>query len=495
MGVAPPNGGSVTAVTANNPSPGFVRVTLDSVFGLRVGEKLIISGVTGSIASYINGTQLIDSVDAGSNYVFIRLNALGTYTSGGTWSRNAQWNTTGMVKYLYRTETGSNDTTFQFVKEVPIASTSTTDSSTTSGEVLVSLEYDPPPPDLHSLAAFPGGVFVGLSGNTVCFSEPYQPHAWPVAYRQTATHTGVALGVTGSLVVVGTTGQPAVLTGADPASMSMDTVPEMWPCLSARGMVSTAEGVMFPTLVGLVFMAPGRAEIITSPYFATRDWELVNPSTFISAAYDRRYYASYVSDDGVRRILILDSLDRIGVTEANELVAGMYVDAANGRFYVIKGSEVFEWDAEGGERLTYDWMSKEFLFMPPINLKAAKLDGQFEMTPDEIAAAQAAAQVVIDANALVIAAGNVKGSVNGIGLNKVGVNGSILDLVPTLTWDSVVFSLYVNNQLVYSTTVSSTRAFRLPAGYKADNATVRLSGNIPVTAVVLGESMQALRQA
>ena len=48
---------------------------------------------------------------------------------------------------------------------------------------LPSLDYDPPPPGLSGLKIAHDTIFIGFFGNTLCFSEPKLPHAWPEKYR------------------------------------------------------------------------------------------------------------------------------------------------------------------------------------------------------------------------------------------------------------------------------------------------------------------------
>ena len=38
---------------------------------------------------------------------------------------------------------------------------------------------------MKGLTAIGNGIFAGFSGKRLCFSEPFLPHAWPVAYRIT----------------------------------------------------------------------------------------------------------------------------------------------------------------------------------------------------------------------------------------------------------------------------------------------------------------------
>ena len=91
-------------------------------------------------------------------------------------------------KRIYRSNTGSNFTDFQFVAEINLATTSYSDSIASSalGEVLPSGTWIGPPDDDSStypdgpmlgLTAVGNGVMAGFSGKRFCLSEPFLPHA------------------------------------------------------------------------------------------------------------------------------------------------------------------------------------------------------------------------------------------------------------------------------------------------------------------------------
>lgn len=67
--------------------------------------------------------------------------------------------------------------------------------------------------------------------------------------------------------------------------------------------------------------------------------------------------------------------------------------------------------------------------------------------------------------------------------------------IPPLWLDSLQFQLWIDDTLKFSKQIGSSRAFRLPGGYKADNVEIVLSGNVKVSAVTLAETMDGLRQA
>jgi hypothetical protein len=68
----------------------------------------------------------VQSVDVANTRVTVSLDTAQTYTSGGAWARNAPFNTTGMVKRIYRTVGTSG--LFLYVGEVAVATTTFNDT-------------------------------------------------------------------------------------------------------------------------------------------------------------------------------------------------------------------------------------------------------------------------------------------------------------------------------------------------------------------------------
>ena len=80
-------------------------------------------------------------------------------------------------------------------------------------------------------------------------------------------------------------------------------------------------------------------------------------------------------------------------------------------------------------------------------------------------------------------------------MNGLSLNGSKIKALPSVSWDSLTFQLFIDGVLKFSKTITDSKAFRLPAGYKADTAEIRLSGNVTVKAVTVAQSMTELRAA
>jgi hypothetical protein len=115
--------------------------------------------------------------------------------------------TTGALKRIYRSNTGSTNTQFQFAGEVGYTATSFTDTqdAATLGEVLPSATWIGPPDDdsalypdgpLNGLIALAQGTMAGFTGKRFCLSEPFLPHAWPIQYRITTEEDIVAIAST-----------------------------------------------------------------------------------------------------------------------------------------------------------------------------------------------------------------------------------------------------------------------------------------------------------
>jgi hypothetical protein len=57
--------------------------------------------------------------------------------------------------------------------------------------------------------------------------------------------------------------------------------------------------------------------------------------------------------------------------------AALWGDPGTGSLYVVISDQVWQWDADPGLRMVYDWLSREWVFATPMNLGAAKVDADF----------------------------------------------------------------------------------------------------------------------
>lgn len=495
MQSAPPNSGTVVAVANSTPSVGFVRVTLNSAFGLAAFDTISFAGVLGM--TDLNGSHRIVSV-SGADVVLALQTAqvynsavgLAAFTSGGTWSRNAPINTAGMVKRIYRTD--GTDSGFFFRAEVPVAQATFSDTLvTTTGDPIQTADALPPPKNIRSLISLPNGCLVGLAGNEVCFSTPYQPQSWPVSNRYSFVGEGVAIFPAGNSVIVLTDKYPVLLTGSDPEAMSPSVMETYAPCVSKRGAVDVGGGCIYPSHDGLWLATAGRVENLTKRLYREDEWRTVAPSTFDASYHDGQYYAVHQPIGADRpRMLVADIPELDSVVFVDEQADHLYRNDYDGELYVLKDRKVYRWDANDNARYLSEWRSTEVQLDQPRNFSVAQVHARFgDVVPLDT--------TQVDANAAIFEDGPdaVNGYIGGAPFGVLPVAGTYL--VPPLpqTERRVQFTIYEGDTPMFSRNVSSSRPFRLPAGYKHEILRIGIGASIGVYSVTVAESTTELAQA
>ena len=491
MDAAPPNTYTISGAAW---AADVLTLTVGSTFGLRAGETVTLSGLAPAV---LNDTWTVATVPNSTTFT-IAMDDPDTITDQtGSAARAAPHNTTSMTKNIYWSETTVSGTKFQLVaSDIAVADTSEdVAGDEVPGEEIITTTWEMPPVDLAGILFHPSGAAVGFSKNQLLFSEPNAPYAWPTEYRFTFDYDVVGIGNFGTSVVVGTKAHPHIASGIDPDSIAITQTDLPWPCVAKRGLVSMGFGVLYPAPQGLVMVGSEGATLLTKDLYTQEEWGELVPSSFRAAPYSNRYVASYAPTGDTRRLLIIDRSEFATVTVANQHCDVVYGDQQTGKLYVVNSDDIFEWDAAEGSYLTYDWMSKEFVAPDVFNPGAAKVDAEFTLTPEEVESLEVARDVVIAANEAIIAAGtwDAEGSLSAIAEYEIG--GLSFEEAPMAPPDELQFQLWINNALEFNKPLESSRAFRLPAGYKADALAVRITGNVKVHAVVLGETMLSLKAA
>lgn len=481
---APPNSGTVLDASA---SSGVATLVLNSVVGLRAKEQIGLSGIP-----WVGSNARIIAVNTSTNTVTV---PCGGVFSGetGTWSRIAPHNSSGAKRRLYRTVTSSAGTDYYFVKEFDYSVFSVADDAGADiGEPLPSLGWEMPPADLTCLRLHPSGALVGISGNEVCFSEPWAHYAWPTKYRVTVDYPCVGVGVFGTTVVVATAGPPYLVQGAEPLSMSPYKLDQRWPCLSKRSIVDMGYGVAYAAPQGLVLIGSEGPKILSEPLFTFEEWRLLNPSSFNGEFFDGRYHATYTDLDGESGMMVVDGSGKVRYYWSP---TAMYSDHETGQLYLADNDGLREWNADFALRMVGDWHSKDFIVANPINLGAARIDGDFAASQAELEARVELRAQQLATNAAAIAASATLGSLNAHSLNRFSLNGSTI-IKPTDAGDQsayqILFSLYVDGALWWQKVVTDNKPFRLPAGEKYQKFSIRLTGPVPIRSVVSGDTLSAL---
>lgn len=407
------------------------KIYLESITGLKVGQRMVMTNlsdasfnVTAAITaididnkavSYSNaGANVAKTADTGGRLIMaemkVELASASAYVSGGTWTREAPWNVTGMTKRIYRTLTGTAETKYQLVAEIAAATTTYGDAvaDLDLGPVLATSGYDVPPGDMISIDLMSNGIAVGASGNEVCFSEQFVPYAWKVANRQPLAWPIVGVATYGQVVVACTQGMPQRLSGMTPDTISMDDPQAVFPCVSKRGIRSLGWGVVYPSDQGLVIVSQQGTELLTQAYYSRDEWQqLANGGVFsCSMMYDNRYYAFWTNSDGAGECLTFSPKDPKAVlTQNSQLVSGAWMDPETGIAYVMDEDtgQIGQWDAHPALTLTAEWLSKQYDLRSPQNFGAGYLDADFSVTAAEAAAVDAENAIISAYNSTLIA--------------------------------------------------------------------------------------------
>jgi hypothetical protein len=300
----------------------------------------------------------------------------------------------GALMRIYRSNTGSTNTQFQFAKEVAITATSTTDvkDGDELGEVLPSATWIGPPDDNTStypngpmlgLTTVANGVLAGFAGNRLCFSEPFLPHAWPVGYRITLEEDIVAIGATGNGIVALTEGVPYFVTGTDPSSMTSIKLDIQQSCVNKHSVVDMGGYLLYAGPDGLVAVGGNEARLVTQGLISAKQWNNdFRPSSIRAFRYENTYVAFYTNEgfktsdtykgwvyDPRAQEAALSTLTSTAETR------GGFEKADDGELYIIQGSKLLKYRG-GATKKTMTFKSKTFVTPQPVSFSWVSVDAE-----------------------------------------------------------------------------------------------------------------------
>lgn len=397
---------------------------------------------------------------------------------------------------IYRSVAGASSDTYQFVAEITIATSSYSDAvlAAALGEVIPSIGWLPPAADLKGLCVHPSGALVGFSENTVYFSEPFFPHAWPIRYAQTIPDKIVGLGVYGTSVVVMTDRHPYVIGGVTPSSMSPEKVPILEPCVSKRSIASDEYGVVYASPNGLVGIGPSSRGVITNGLFAYNEWQEYDPESMAGAIINNQYFAIYpVNTNGLQTMVI--NRGEIPALSFIEMDAtALHIDSEGGRIYYCDTATgtIYLWDNDILRPLKFVWRSKRFVLPKATTWSALQLDADYGQLNDINVYNTMVADIVAANTALF--ASPLLGSLNETPISDYEVNGSTLTNLPLLADVSTVQVLiYCEGELVSTSDMRSFDPMRL-APFKGRTIEVEIVGSVDTRALAMATTVPELAQ-
>lgn len=337
------------------------------------------------------------------------------------------------AKRIYRSVLGSNSAEYLFVKEIPVATTSTTDalSATSLGESLPSLGWIAPPTGLKGLVSLPNGVIAGFVGRDLYLCDPFHPHAWPLKYVLTADYPIVGLGVADTTLVVLTTGTPYFVQGSDPSNMVMVRAPVQQACVSKRSIVSAFGAVLYASPDGLMMLTPGaEPKNLTDRVFAPGQWSAIKPDSIHGYLFEGYYVGFYDTGTVTGGFMLSMTGDW---TDLDFYATAGFNDLQRDILFLVVGGQIQKF-AKGAMR-TMKWRSKQF-YRPSLGLALAKVEAvSYPLT----------------------------------------------------------FRMYVDGVLKHTQTVTSGDAFRLP-GVRGTDFEFEVEGTVEVRAIVAAASVVELRR-
>ena len=330
------------------------------------------------------------------------------------------------------------------------------------GEPLATAGWSVPPVGLKGIINAPNGIVAAYKGRTIAGAVPYAPYAWPIGNQVATDYEVVGLVPTSAGIVVVTKGMPAILIGDNPANWSMQKLEYPQGCVARRSIVDMGEFAMYASPDGLVAIAGANVEILTKPIMTRQQWQPYigydenGVSTLIAAQVEGRYIATYVDDDDVRKGFIYDPQTQ-SFTDLTLSARAFTNDLLNDVLLMLDADDsIKEWNQNEDAFKPYSWISKWFQLPIPELMGVAQI---FTTTVD-------------------------------------------------LTGRDLTFVLrgYDNNQSVKIYEISTdtspdailgNRPFRIPyvAPGRFTAFRVELEGSIPVGTVMVGRTMDELKEA
>lgn len=199
---------------------------------------------------------------------------------------------------IYRSNSGSETSAYQYVPNaandlgVPVATTTFADDVPNSElqEVCPTTIWAHPPSDLGCIVDMANGIHIGFHGNTLRPTPPFVPFAFPDEYAQTVESPIVGLVGWEQSAFVGTRGKPYFVSGTDGANLTLRKLDSNQACVSARGIVSTERGVIFPSPDGLCLATPAGVRVLTEAHFTREEWQALSPEDLIVREHDGVVY-------------------------------------------------------------------------------------------------------------------------------------------------------------------------------------------------------------
>lgn len=283
-------------------------------------------------------------------------------------------------KRVYRALTSeSGATDLYFVAQIAATAATYTHNLATApiADAITTKDFDPPPDNLRGLTVLPNGMMAGFAGKELYFSEPFQPHAWPLKYNQTLNDTIIGLVAFGTTLAVLTTGLPMIIQGMHPEQMASAKMEQPFPCVSKAGIVDMGYSAVYPSTDGLVAVSEGSAQLISGKIWTRQQWQALQPTTIRAARFGRFYGFTFTPPTGDPQLLLIDPAQPdAGLLRSDEVMTAMYTHLESGKTFFLAANRrtVRAFDDPGVAKKSYTWRSKPFRLPTEVCPGAIRVD-------------------------------------------------------------------------------------------------------------------------
>ena len=420
---------------------GFVATSTGTLSSTTSAATLVPSGLTGEpklryyVYTYVSplgeegppspASSPINTIDGNTVVLTFETESLTSYNLGSNAFRR-----------VYRTALGTTTSNYEHVGDYPIGTITISDAllDVSLGEIIPSTDWFPPPVGMVGIKMSPNGFMVGYSGNALCASETYLPHAFNPLNQLAFPGQITGIAITGDSIIVFTDEMPYLVTGSSAANLTAVKIDHPQTCTNKNSIVNMGGYILFASPDGLCSVTANELNIATQSYLTREQWQQVySPSTLRGFFYEGIYIG--ISDttafmfDMREAQAVLTTIDH----STFDFISG-YTDLATDKLYLLKATtgEIHSWETGAASTLT--WKSKPLRVPKPICPAALR----------------------------------------------------------TYSAGSCTVKLYADTNLVHTATVTNDNVVRLPAGYKAKEFQLEITSTVGVDSVAIATSIGEL---
>jgi len=244
----------------------------------------------------------------------------------------------------------------------------------TTDAVLASIGWDLPPASLKGLTLLSNGFFAGFSGDTMYFSEPYRPWAWPYSVSFPVPLVGMRA-IENSLVAT-TNSYPYLVSGVHPSAMTQSQLTTSQAGISDHGMCLVGNTVAYISNDGLAIISGYNVDFSASQQLWTREvWKARFGGILqdLELAYHDGAVVCGTATAGKMWEIRLDGEGGGNLTSLSSVSDALYVLPASDQLYLVQGQNLMQYNGSAISP-AYEWWSRDYILPKPTVLTAGYIN-------------------------------------------------------------------------------------------------------------------------